>query len=476
MSNLKVVFMPHPPIIIPEIGGGKELEAQRTIEAMESLGQLVRDIKPDTIIFTTPHGNSFSNGTCILQGETLKGDFSTFGYPKITFEKKVNKRLSQSIFDLFEENDFVSILLDGKLANRYGVEATLDNGVMVPMYFIDKYYKDYDIVHITPGFTPLEENYSLGKIIQDIIKQENRSIILVCSGDLSHALKDEGPYSFHPSGPSFDKKMENAIRDRDPLPLITMDDNFVEEAAQCGLRSFLIGFGLLDGYKYDSKVLSYEGPFGVGYLTGCFMVHKDQKEASLLPKIGDYIMGNYQQKIADEDDYIKLARMAIEAYARYGRRLVFEEVKEVFTKEFIQKAKTQKAGTFVSIHKNGELRGCIGTISPTKDDIIQEIINNSISASGHDPRFNAVEPKELMDLDIKVDILMDPELIKSKCELDVNEYGVIVEKGHKRGLLLPNLDGVDTIEEQVRIAMDKAGISKEEGMRLYRFKVIRHEA
>lgn len=475
MSDLKVVFMPHPPIIIPEIGGGKEIKAQRTIDGMEELGQLVGDIKPNTIIFITPHGNSFSNGTCILKEDMINGDFATFGFPKINFKKKVNQSLSQTIFDKFEENDLVSVLMDYKLAKSYGVEATLDNGVMVPMYFIDKYYQDYDIVHITPGFTTLEENYYLGKNLKEVVNQDSNSILLVCSGDLSHALKDEGPYDFHPSGPIFDEKIKNAIINKDPLSLIFMEDKFVEESAQCGLRSFLIGFGFLDGLSYESKVLSYEGPFGVGYLTGFLKQNNDKKSESLLPKIKDYTLRIYKEKITDEDDYIKLARMAIETYVRYGRKLAFEEVKEVFTREFIMNAKTQKAGTFVSIHNSGALRGCIGTISPTQENIIEEIINNSISACGHDSRFNPVEPKELMDLDIKVDILMEPELIKSKEELDVNKYGVIVEKGYKRGLLLPKLDGVDTIEEQVEIAMNKAGISKEEGIKLYRFEVIRHE-
>ena len=112
---------------------------------------------------------------------------------------------------------------------------------------------------------------------------------------------------------------------------------------------------------------------------------------------------------------------------------------------------------------------------PTQENIIEEIINNSISASGHDPRFNAVEPRELLNLEISVDILMEPELIDSKNELDVEKYGVIVEKGYKRGLLLPNLDGVDSVEEQINIAMGKAGITSEKGIKLFRFEVIRHE-
>ena len=153
----------------------------------------------------------------------------------------------------------------------------------------------------------------------------------------------------------------------------------------------------------------------------------------------------------------------------------FEKVKGQFSSHFIQEARGQSAGVFVSIHSNGELRGCIGTISPTQENIIEEIIYNGISASSNDPRFNGVEQRELLELDVKVDVLMEPEKISSKNELDVIQYGVIVEKGSKRGLLLPNLEGVDTVESQIEIAMSKAGITDESGMEIYRFRVIRHE-
>ena len=135
----------------------------------------------------------------------------------------------------------------------------------------------------------------------------------------------------------------------------------------------------------------------------------------------------------------------------------------------------QRAGVFVSIHKHGELRGCIGTIEPVQDDLLEEIIQNSISSCSYDPRFLPVEPDELEELDIKVDVLKEPEPIQSLGELDVKRYGVIVEKGTKRGLLLPNLEGINSVNQQVDIAMSKAGIRNPNGMKLYRFEVIRHE-
>jgi AmmeMemoRadiSam system protein A len=135
----------------------------------------------------------------------------------------------------------------------------------------------------------------------------------------------------------------------------------------------------------------------------------------------------------------------------------------------------RRAGVFVSIHKNGSLRGCIGTISPTCSSIAQEIAQNAVSASTKDPRFPAIRPSELYELEITVDVLGETERISSPDQLDVKRYGVIVSKGYRRGLLLPNLDGVDTVEEQIGIAMQKAGLdTDEENYELERFEVVRH--
>ena len=136
---------------------------------------------------------------------------------------------------------------------------------------------------------------------------------------------------------------------------------------------------------------------------------------------------------------------------------------------------SNRAGVFVSLKEEGRLRGCIGTITPVRTSIAEEIIENAISASTKDPRFQAVEPEELDRLIYSVDVLGETEEISSEAELDVKRYGVVVSRGYKRGLLLPNLDGVDTVDEQVAIAKRKAGIPEDaEDIRLERFEVVRH--
>ncbi len=170
------------------------------------------------------------------------------------------------------------------------------------------------------------------------------------------------------------------------------------------------------------------------------------------------------------DPYVQLAKKTIDLYICEGR--VFRPVKEDCPKELFD----TQAGVFVSIHEDGELRGCIGTIAPTRDCLAEEIVGNAIAASTRDPRFPPIQEEELEDLVISVDVLGEAEPVNSLMDLDVKRYGVIVEKGFRRGLLLPDLEGVDTVEYQVAIAKRKAGIRENEtGVRMYRFEVIRHE-
>jgi len=163
---------------------------------------------------------------------------------------------------------------------------------------------------------------------------------------------------------------------------------------------------------------------------------------------------------------VELAKEAVEKYVRY---------REIPRPQNLTQEMEERAGTFVSIHKQGQLRGCIGTFQPTRNNVAEEIIYNAISSATRDYRFTPVTPQELPDLTYKVDILTKPELIKSKEELDPRKYGVLVEYGGKRGILLPDLPGVDSVDQQIEIAAAKGGILPHEPANLYRFEVRRFE-
>jgi len=163
---------------------------------------------------------------------------------------------------------------------------------------------------------------------------------------------------------------------------------------------------------------------------------------------------------------VALAKDTVERYVKEGKK---PAPPKALTPEM-----REKAGVFVSIHKLGDLRGCIGTFEPQQQNVAGEVITNAISSATRDPRFNPITPDELKDLDYSVDVLTSPEPVADVSALDAKKYGVIVEAGWRRGLLLPDLEGVDTAEYQIEICRQKGGIGPDEPVRLYRFEVKRY--
>ena len=225
--------------------------------------------------------------------------------------------------------------------------------------------------------------------------------------------------------------------------------------------------GALDGLSVEAKVYSHEDVTGVGYGICSFVPAGPSGERRFLDRYRAEKEEALSARRAKEDPYVRLARETVEMYVREKRT---PEVPDWATAEM----KKDRAGVFVSIHKDGMLRGCIGTFLPTRDCVAREIISNAVSASTRDPRFDPVRPEELKWLEINVDVLTAPERIESAAQLDVKKYGVIVSCGSRRGLLLPDLDGVDTVEEQVDIARRKGGIPAGAKVELERFEVVRH--
>jgi len=312
------------------------------------------------------------------------------------------------------------------------------------------------------------EHYRFGQLIAEAVKKTGRKTVLIASADLSHKLSSDGPYGFAPEGSDFDETISKILENGDFLSLLLIPDNLREAAAECGYNSLTIMAGCFDRQNVIAKLLSYEGPFGVGYAVASFEPGEQADERDFLAQFEDISFEKAAKRKETEDDYRKLARQSLEHMVNSGKKLPLPD-------SLPNQLLNQKAGTFVSLHKNGRLRGCVGTIAPTTKSIAEEIIQNAVSAGLKDNRFEPVTAEELPYLEYKVDVLSAPEPISGPEELDVKRYGVIVTSGYKRGLLLPNLDGVDRVEEQISIAKSKAGISANEPIKLERFEVVRYE-
>ncbi len=264
MALLQTFIVPHPPIIIPAIGNGEEEKIQDTINAFEEISKTIAKLKPDTIILSTPHASHFSD-TFLITGENQGfGDFANFGAEQIFNKVDYDENIIKDILKQAEKDKVAVEVGDSNFD-------TLDHGTMVPLYFINKEYRNYKLVRIALSGLTSEEHFRFGQTIRKVIDESDKKIVYIASGDLSHVLKEDGPYGFNKEGPIFDKFVTNALSKGNFNELLKIDERFSSQAAECGLRSFIIMAGVLDGNKVKAKLLSYEGPFGVGYAVASFI-------------------------------------------------------------------------------------------------------------------------------------------------------------------------------------------------------------
>ena len=461
MSILGAVIVPHPPLIIPTVGRGREQEVQSTIDAYRTVAKQVAAWEPEVLIITSPHQVMYADYFHIAPGQGAIGDMSAFGAGPTKLGVEYDAQLRDELIRRAESAG----LRAGTLGER---NPSLDHGTFLPLYFLQESGVDCPILRIgLSGFSPID-HYRLGQCIVQAVETLRRRAVFIASGDLSHKLREDGPYGFAPEGPEFDWQITEAMAAGDFLQFLTMDPALCDRAAECGLRSFQIMAGALDGLAVESKLLSYEGVTGVGYGVATFAVTGPDEDRRFGEQCAELERTRLAEKKASEDPWVKLARLSLETFVKTGMRL------ECLPDGLPAEMTGQTAGAFVSLHTHGQLRGCIGTTGPTTESVAWEIVQNAVSACSRDPRFPPVTVAELDSLEYSVDVLGQPEPISSPAELDVKKYGVIVSCGGRRGLLLPDLAGVDTVEQQIDIARQKGGISSREKYTLERFEVVRH--
>lgn len=462
MSILGAVVTPHPPLIVPAVGRGQENEIAATTAAMEKAATFVTDLAPETLVVISPHATVYADYFHVSPGKGAQGDFGRFGALNTKVSAVYDETFAAGLSALCEEQGFAA----GTLGER---DARLDHGTMIPLYFITRKItgRAPRMVRIGISGLPPEDHYRLGMLIRQTAEELHRKVVIVASGDLSHKLKADGPYGLAPEGKVYDERVMRVLERGAFGELLDFGEGFCSAAAECGHRSFLVMAGCFDGVQVKAAKLSYEGPFGVGYGVCTFLTGKADPSRRFLDALRETVKRHAAESQKHEDAYVKLARQSFTAWTKKREKI---SVPAGLPPEMLNK----RAGVFVSLHKAGQLRGCIGTISPTQKNIAEEIIQNAVSACAQDPRFSAVKADELEEIECSVDVLGEAEDINSMLELDVQRYGVIVQSGMKRGLLLPALEGVDTVEEQVAIARRKAGIAAGTPVSLQRFEVVRH--
>jgi aromatic ring-opening dioxygenase LigB subunit len=255
---IKAYAVPHPPIILPEVGRGEERRIENTTLSFQRMAHEIELLAPDTIVLSSPHAPAYADGFYIAGGDGGYGDLRSFGIPHVREEVSLDRTFSERLAVTLADR---RIYTTGTTQGRGG----FDHGTLIPLRFIHQRFTDFKLVLIGISWLGNDVHREVGKAVARIAEELKRRVVFIASGDLSHVLKKDGPYGYRPEGPVFDAEIARIFREGDLEALFHFDPAILEEAAECGLRSFQMMAGVLDGAPYESELYSYEGTFGVGY-------------------------------------------------------------------------------------------------------------------------------------------------------------------------------------------------------------------
>jgi len=259
---------PHPPILIPEIGGSNLDTIKNTVLAMKELAKEMAELKPETVLIVSPHGIFEDNIFGMYDFPVYQGDLGTFGAYGIRLKFNQDQELTEEI----RSNLGNLAVINPELYSELTPEQNLDHGMIVPLYYLSEGYNKFKLLPLTFSMLDLRSHYDFGQTLGKIIKESKKKITFVASGDLSHCLTYDAPAGYNPKGKEFDDKLIKLLEKNQIEEILNLDPYFIEEAGQCGLRSIVILLGIVSNFSYHFEKLSYEGPFGVGYLVGKFII------------------------------------------------------------------------------------------------------------------------------------------------------------------------------------------------------------
>lgn len=438
------VLMPHAPILIPAISGERGCAAAASVHAMRKTAKITILQKPESIVLISPHAPRRSGAFGLWLDDVVGGTFESFGSPHVGLKLPADRRLTNAIATECHARNVATWRIR---------HTPLDHGALVPLWFLAEAGWSGPVVVASLNYPDEGGLTSFGEAIAAAANAVGRRIAVVASGDMSHRLTASAPCGFNPQAHLFDEKFIRLLRAGNYRKLQDIEAMLREAAAEDAVDSTIVAAAAVGWKNSEHEVLNYEGPFGVGYGVAVLHVSPATAEAQ-------------QSAFAGGETLPGVARRSVEA-ALHNRSDSSPLAKGAYL--------SRAAAVFVTIrHSDGKLRGCIGTIQPTTANVVTETWRNARLAALQDSRFEPVTLHELPQLRFEVSVLHPPETIGSEAELDPQRYGVIVStEDGRRGLLLPAIEGISTVQEQVLFARRKGRIDPEELVRLERFEVER---
>jgi len=255
MSLIFAALVPHPPVLIPEIGKEHLSKLEKTKSAMEQVEQDLYSAKPDVIMVISPHGEIDKTAFTVNLANEYEADFEAFG----DFSTKIKFKGDTILMTAGKEK------ISAKSPLNIISESRLDHGSAVPLYFLAQHLPNVPVIPIYFSMLDSQAHFEFGKGLKELIMSSDKRVAVIASGDLSHCLTEEAPMACNPLGKQFDEKIIKLVESCDSLGIVNFDHELAEAAAECGLRSIQILAGVLSDMKCQPKVLSYEHPFGIGY-------------------------------------------------------------------------------------------------------------------------------------------------------------------------------------------------------------------
>ncbi len=265
MTVVYGAILPHPPILIPQVGGNRAKDAEKTRKAYLEIGRQLKAAEKDfdTIVVITPHGEVGQSAVHLYTSHVFEGHFGYFNAPKPLLKFKGDPELGNAIVKEARKSNVNAAPI---------AESFLDHGALVPLYYVTDAGVKKTILPIAVALTGLRDLYAFGVVLQKAAEGLGRKIVVIASSDMSHKLSADAPGGFDPVGAKFDEQLVALVKDYDVEGILDFDPALAEKAGQDALWSIAILLGALDNLNVEHEVLSYEGPFGVGYMVASFKV------------------------------------------------------------------------------------------------------------------------------------------------------------------------------------------------------------
>jgi MEMO1 family protein len=436
------VLMCHAPIVVPDVAGHRARQCAETTRAMGDLAARICAHGPDVVVVVSPHAPRHATRWGICTQSPLSGNFGRFGADHIGVTAPGAPLAAARL---------VPVARDLKLTTREIAGDNLDHGALVPLYFLRQAGWDGPSLLVAlpqPG-TRSEER--MGQALARAAEQAGERWIILASGDMSHRLNQNAPAGYHPLAKEFDRSFKARIDAGDLRGACAIDPALREIAAEDVIDSCAVAAGAVGFRSEGHRTYAYEGPFGVGYMEA--VLHEDAP-----PRTGNHSYSENRPWAT----MLQIARDSIAARITHN----------AYRPPVLPKPWNNPQGVFVTLRKpDGSLRGCIGHVEPLFATIAEEVADCAAAAATQDTRFARVAPSELPALSIELSLLTRPEPVNDITALDPKRYGLVVSSGRARGVLLPNVPEVNTVEDQLRIAAAKGQLPPGRPWVIERFEV-----